>query len=175
MIYGACIAPLQSGIATAAGYRKRSGTSFVAGSDARTSVTMMHTWAEEYGRYQSKRDIVEVVMQSEQDQIAALKQALAEAPLKLVVYDGLIVQANKHFKTDLKNNFGMSPSTPSATRDATSPSAPSAESSSARAMRTTNGERAAPRSGKRMRQCWPTSTPSGDWNPASGHASCSIG
>lgn len=119
--------------------------------DAQTSVTMIQKWVEEYGRYQPKRDVVEVVMKSEQDQIAALKQALADAHLKLVVYDELIVQANKHFKTDLKKNFGMAPSTPSATRGATSPLAPSAASSRARATRTTNDERVAPRSGKRTR------------------------
>lgn len=119
--------------------------------DARTSVTMIQKWLEEYGRYQPKRDIVEVVMKSEQDQIAALKQALAEAHLKLIVYDELIVQANKHFKTDLKKNFGMPPSTPSATRGGTSPSAPSAASSSAPATRTTNGDGASPRSSKRRR------------------------
>ena len=119
--------------------------------DAQTSVTMIQKWVEEYGRYQPKRDVVEVVMKSEQDQIAALKQALAEAHLKLVVYDELIVQANKHFKTDLKKNFGMPPSKPSVTRERTSPSAPSAASSSALGMRTTNADSAAPRRGKRTR------------------------
>jgi transposase-like protein len=117
--------------------------------DAQTSVTMIQKWIEEYGRYQPKRDVVEVVMKSEQDQIAALKQALAEAHLKLVVYDELIVQANKHFKTDLKKNFGMTPPTPSAPRAATSASAPSARSSSARATPTTNERSATPRRNKR--------------------------
>ena len=119
--------------------------------DAQTSVTMIQKWVEEYGRYQPKRDIVEVVMKSEQDQIAALKQALAEAHLKLVVYDELIVQANKHFKTDLKKNFGMPPSAPSARADATSPSGPSVGSSRARGMRTTSEDGAAPRSTTRKR------------------------
>ena len=66
--------------------------------NAQTSETMIQKWVEEYGRYQSKRNVVEVVM----DQIAALMQVLAEAHLKLVVYDELIVPASKHFKTDLK-------------------------------------------------------------------------
>ena len=81
--------------------------------DAQTTVTMVQKWMEEYGRYQPKRDIVEVVMKSEQDQIAALKQALADAHLKLIVYDELITQANKRYKTDLKKNFGMPQLTPS--------------------------------------------------------------
>jgi transposase-like protein len=119
--------------------------------DAQTSVTMIQKWVEEYGRYQPKRDIVEVVMKSEQDQIAALKQALAEAHLKLVVYDELIVQANKHFKTDLKKNFGMPPSAPSVRRETTSPSAPSAASFNAPGTRTTSGDGAAPRSATRKR------------------------
>ena len=41
-------------------------------------------------------------MKSEQDRIAALEQALAEAHLTLRVYDELIVQANRHYKTDSK-------------------------------------------------------------------------
>jgi len=49
--------------------------------DAQTSVTIIQKWLEEYGRYQPKRDVVEVVMKSEQDQIAALKQALAAPKL----------------------------------------------------------------------------------------------
>ena len=44
-------------------------------------------------------------MKSEQDRIAALEQALAEAHLTLRVYDELIVQANRHYKTDLKKVF----------------------------------------------------------------------
>lgn len=68
--------------------------------DARTSVAMVPVWLREYGRFQPKRDIVAVVMKSEQDRIAALEKALAEAHLKLQVYDELITQANKRYKTD---------------------------------------------------------------------------
>ena len=107
--------------------------------DAQTTVTLMHQWLAEYGRFKPKRDIVEVVMKSEQGQIAALKQALADAHLKLAVYDELITQANKRYKTDLKKSFGMTPSAPSGSTDATSASAPSAGSSSARATPTTSG------------------------------------
>lgn len=70
--------------------------------DARTSVTMVQKWLEEDGRFKPKRDVVEVVVKSEQDRIAALEQALAEAHLTLRVYDELIVQANRHYKTDFK-------------------------------------------------------------------------
>ena len=38
-----------------------------------TSVTMVQKWLEEYGRFKPKRDVVEVVMKSEQDKIAALE------------------------------------------------------------------------------------------------------
>ena len=73
--------------------------------DAQTSVTMVLQWLEEYGRFKPKRDVVEVVMKSEQDKIAALEQALAEAHLKLRVYDELINQANQRFKTDIKKTL----------------------------------------------------------------------
>ena len=107
--------------------------------DAQTSVTMVQKWLEEYGRFKPKRDIVEVVMKSEQDRIATLEKALAEAHLKLQVYDELITQANKRYKTDIKKNFGMPPRTPSVATAPTPPSRPSATLSTAHATRTTNG------------------------------------
>ena len=116
--------------------------------DAQTTVTLMHQWLEEYGRFKPKRDIVEVVMKSEQDKIAALEKALADAHLKLRVYDELITQANKRFKTDLKKNFGMTSLTPAATEGATA-SRPSAPSLGARATPTTNGASVTARSASR--------------------------
>ena len=107
--------------------------------DAQTTVTLVHQWLAEYGRFRPKRAIVEVVMKSEQEQIAALKQALADAHLKLAVYDELITQANRRYKTDLKKSFGMRPSTPSAAADGTSALGPSVASSSAPATPTTSG------------------------------------
>jgi transposase-like protein len=106
--------------------------------DARTSVTMIQKWLDEYGRYKPKRDVVEVVMKSEQDRIGALEQALAEAHLKLRVYDELITQANKHFKTDLKKSFGRSPQQPAVTDPTRSRSVPSAQPSAERATPTTS-------------------------------------
>ncbi len=41
--------------------------------NAQSTVTMMQKWLEEYGRFKPKRDVVAVVMKSEQDQITALK------------------------------------------------------------------------------------------------------
>jgi transposase-like protein len=117
--------------------------------DAQTSVTMIQKWLEEYGRYQPKRDVVEVVMKSEQDKIAALEKALAEAHLKIRVYDELITQANKRYKTDIKKNFGMSPLAPAAAAHAASPSGPSAARSSARGTPTTNAAAGAPPDAKR--------------------------
>jgi transposase-like protein len=113
--------------------------------DARTTVTLVHQRLAEYGRFKPKRDIVEVVMKSEQDQIAALKQALADAHLKLAVYDELITQANKRYKTDLKKSFGLTPSTPSEAAGSSSVSTPSAASSHARATPTTSGTAGASR------------------------------
>lgn len=109
--------------------------------DAQTTVTLMHQWLVEYGRFKPKRDIVEVVMKSEQEKIAALEKALADAHLKLVVYDELITQANRLYKTDLKKSFGTPSLTPSVMRDGTSP--PSVPRSVAPATPSTSGDGAA--------------------------------
>ncbi len=111
--------------------------------EARTNAGQVHRWVEEYGRYKPKRDIVEVVMKSEQERIAALEKALAEAHLTLQVYDELITQANKHYKTDLKKSFGTGPLAPAAT-SGRSPSRPSARASGAPATPTTSGSGARP-------------------------------
>lgn len=119
-----------------------------AAQDARTTVAMVRTWLDEYGQYKPKRDIVEVVMRSEQDRIAALEKMLAEAHLKLQVYDELITQANKAYKTDLKKSFGTSPLTPSAPKTTARLSAPSAVSSDAPVTPSTSAS-AAPASRRR--------------------------
>ncbi len=109
--------------------------------EVQTSLTMIQKWMEEFGRYKPKRDVVEVVMKSEQERIAALEKALAEAHLKLQVYDELILQANKHYKTDLKKSFGTAsrgPVVPNARPSSSSPSAPSVRSSATPATPTTN-------------------------------------
>ena len=93
--------------------------------DAQTSVPMIQKWLDEYGRFKPKRDIVEVVMKSEQARIAALESALAEAHVTLQVYEELITQANKAYKTDLKKNCG----TPRPVRSATGGRALAAPSS----------------------------------------------
>jgi transposase len=72
----------------------------------RISKSLIGLWLKEYGKYQPKREIVEVVMKSEKDRIAELEKALADATLKARVYEELINQANKAFKTDIKKNFG---------------------------------------------------------------------
>lgn len=119
--------------------------------DAQTTVAMIQVWLREYGRFQPKRDIVEVVMKSEQDRIAALEKALAEAHLKLVVYDELITQANKRYKTDLKKAFGPSLPAPSAPGTMGQPSAPSVAPSASPATPTTNGSAAAAARSRRTR------------------------
>lgn len=70
--------------------------------ETQAGTTQVQKWLEEYGRFKPKRDVVEVVMKSEKDKIAELEKALAEAHLKIRVYDELISQANKRYKTDLK-------------------------------------------------------------------------
>lgn len=110
-----------------------------AAQDARTTISQVRVWLDEYGRYKPKRDIVEVVMRSEQERITALEKALAEAHLKLLVYEELIAQANTRFKTDIKKNCGTPPPTRSATATTGATAAPSAASLGARATRTTNG------------------------------------
>ena len=81
-----------------------------AASAARTGVAQVQKWLDEYGRFKPKRDIIEVVMKSEKDKIAELEKALAEAHLKIRVYDELMNQAKKRYKIDIKKNFGMGPS-----------------------------------------------------------------
>jgi transposase-like protein len=77
-----------------------------AASAAHTGVTQVQKWLDEYGRFKPKRDIVEVVMKSEKDKISELEKALAEAHLKIRVYDELMNQAKKRYKIDIKKNFG---------------------------------------------------------------------
>ncbi len=120
--------------------------------EVQASLTMIQKWMEEFGRYKPKRDVVEVVMKSEQERIAALEKALAEAHLKLQVYDELIAQANKRYKTDLKKSFGTGPRGPVATGTG-SPSAPSVRSSDGRGTRTTSASSGpvGPRAGRPAR------------------------
>jgi transposase-like protein len=104
---------------------------------AHTGVTQIEKWVHEYGRFKPKRDVVEVVMKSEKDKIAELEKALADAHLKLRVYDELINQAKKRYKIDLKKNFGTPPLESSTDEVESSP--PSAEHSDVRETRTTSG------------------------------------
>ncbi len=68
--------------------------------DAQTNVAIVQKWMEEYGRVKPERDVVEVVMKREQDNIAALGTALADAHLQLRAHEELIAQANKRYRTD---------------------------------------------------------------------------
>jgi transposase-like protein len=71
-----------------------------------TTVGRIQLWLKEYGKYHPKRDIVEVVMKSEEEKIAALEKALADAHLKLLVHEKIIEVASKKYKVDLKKTFG---------------------------------------------------------------------
>ena len=71
-----------------------------------TSKASVGLWLKEYGKFRPSRRIVEVVMKDEQEKIAELEKALADAHLKLRLYDEIITIANKKYKTDLKKTIG---------------------------------------------------------------------
>lgn len=71
-----------------------------------TTVTRVKQWIEEYGKYKPKRDIVEVVMKREEERIATLEKALAEAHLKIRVQEEILLLASKKYRVDLKKTFG---------------------------------------------------------------------
>ena len=121
-----------------------------AGRETGAGVTQVQKWLAEYGRFKPKRDVVEVVMKSEKDKIAELEKALAEAHLKIRVYDELISQANKRYKTDLKKSFGTPPLGSSAEGGA-GKSARSVRSLDALGTRTTSGGSGAGESRARRR------------------------
>lgn len=71
-------------------------------------VSQVKLWLDEYGRFKPKRDVVEVVMKSEKEKIAALEKSLANAHLKLDFYESLINIAKKEHNLDLKKSTGTS-------------------------------------------------------------------
>lgn len=70
------------------------------------SKSLVKGWLSEYGRFRPKRSIMEVVMKSEKERISELEKALADAHLKIRVYDEILNQAGKKYKVDLKKTFG---------------------------------------------------------------------
>lgn len=106
--------------------------------DTQATIPMVQKWVQEFGRYRPKRDVVEVVMKSEQERIAALEKALAEAHLKLHVYDELLTQADKKYQLDLKKTLGTRLSGPAATGPLPAPFGPSVPSSGSPGTRTTS-------------------------------------
>lgn len=85
------------------------------------SKSLVRLLLDEYGRFRPKKSIVEVVMKSEKERIAELEKALADAHLKIRVYDELINQAGKKLKVDIKKTFGTTSSEPSGGKDGKSP------------------------------------------------------
>lgn len=65
----------------------------------------IHKWLKEYGKLQYRTSVVEIVMKDEQDKIRELQQALADAHLKIRLYDKMLELAGKEYKADLKKNF----------------------------------------------------------------------
>ena len=77
----------------------------------------LRLWLNDYGRFRPQKNIVEVVMKSEKERIAELEKALADAHLKIRVYDEILNLAGKKYKTDLKKTFGTTPPEDSAQKD----------------------------------------------------------
>jgi transposase len=71
-----------------------------------TSKQSVKSWLSEYGRFRAQRSIVEVVMKDETAKIEELQKALAEAHLKIRIYDKIMEIAKKKYKIDLKKNYG---------------------------------------------------------------------
>lgn len=69
------------------------------------SRTAVHKWIKKYGKLRPRTRIVEVVMKDQKDKVAELQQALADAHLKLRLYDKMLELAGKEYKADLKKNF----------------------------------------------------------------------
>lgn len=88
-----------------------------AGHEYGATKSSIRYWLEEYGRFKPKHNIVEVVMKSEQERIAELEKALADAHLKMRVYDEIINLAGKKYKVDLKKTFGTQQSEISVAKD----------------------------------------------------------
>ena len=80
-----------------------------AAKDYRVSKASVKNWLSLHGKFRPKRSIVEFVMKSEKEKIAELEKALSEAHLKLRIYDEILNQAGKKYKTDLKKSFGAPP------------------------------------------------------------------
>jgi len=68
--------------------------------------SLIRLWLEEYGRFQPKRSVMEVVMKSERERIAELEKALADSHLKNLMYEEILNVAGKKYKVDLKKTFG---------------------------------------------------------------------
>lgn len=62
-------------------------------------------WLKRYGKFAHTRKIVEVVMKDEKEKIEQLQQALADAQLKIRLYDRMLDMASEEYKTDIKKNF----------------------------------------------------------------------
>jgi transposase len=63
-------------------------------------------WLQVYGSIRSRKRVVEVVMSDQKEKMEELQKALAEAHLKLRIYDAIIEEANEEYHTDIKKNFG---------------------------------------------------------------------
>lgn len=79
--------------------------------------SLIQVWLKEYGKFRPQRSVVEVVMKSEKERIGELEKALADAHLKIRVYDEILNQAGKKYKTDLKKTFGLGQSESSPGKD----------------------------------------------------------
>lgn len=67
-------------------------------------------WLKQYGRLRYRTQIVEVVMKDEKGKLQELQEALADAHLKIRLYDKMLELAGKEYQVDLKKNFSTAAS-----------------------------------------------------------------
>ena len=66
----------------------------------------VRSWLQIYGKFKPKLNVVEVVMLDQREKIREMEKALAEAHLKVRIYEKIVEKAGEYYKTDLKKTFG---------------------------------------------------------------------
>jgi transposase len=103
-----------------------------------TSVNQIRLWIDEFGKYKPRRDIVEVVMKSEEDRIRELEKALADSTLKNVMLEKIVELASKKYKTDLKKSIGWQQSSGEESKNREAPASYARRSGEAETLITNN-------------------------------------
>lgn len=69
------------------------------------SRTAISKWLRVYGKIKVRTKLVEVVMKEDREEISRLKDALADAHLKLRLYEKMFEVAKRDYNIDLKKNY----------------------------------------------------------------------